>query len=395
MNSSTETTTSPKPDETLRTWIEQDDSMLRIRRLSMLGAKPLDKTALLLGLLAFSTFLTIFFAPLLWNGDFGAVAVLGGLIGLYCLILWFVLRSDLYDEERLTIDDDGVVFETVSSSPKRQKRRELGPPQDLQYKAIRTKNTNSGGRIAFWIGGDTVTFQCDNIDQRNEILVRLGEFLKRYEDRPKGLLVPYKTRSFFVPTDDGFVIDLPSPYSRSTLGEKCLAGLPGLFLGGYFWGRFLWYSPNFLRTCFHYQEIFLPEQAIQMLCIFLGTWLVYAVFVVMLPLLLLNGSYWTRWSIRLDRQTGEVTGLRSSLLGWRRRRSPVNRMRVFRKPRGSILRIFWLPNWFNPEPTWERSGIVFDFDGRKFILPCGSEEEADWLLGLLQNTEIEFIDWTG
>lgn len=379
---------------TPRVRVEQDGSVFRLRKLPLLEVNPEAKWFPLWGMLAFSPLIIIvgvMLAQAIWNGFFAVVAIIVGLEFLQFLIIWPFLRADLYDEERLTIDDDSVVWETISPNPKRRKRRELGQPQDMQFKAVRAKKTTSG-KIAFWIDRVTITFLCDSTIQRDEIIGSLEIFMKRFDDRPRGMLVPFRTRSFFNSTEDGFIIELPSTYSRSSFGDKWAAGLLLLFLGGFWWGKIFWGTPNVVRQCIQFWRLFPPEQAIKMISTFFGVWLFLFLSVFLLPLMLLNRSYWTAWKISMDRGNDEVSATRTSLFGQKRVVASVNRASVYRKKKGSFLRILWLPHWFSPEPTWERDALVFDMEGRLFFLPCGSKEEADWLFPLIRTAGMEVIE---
>ena len=129
-----------------------------------------------------------------------------------------------------------------------------------------------------------------------------------------------------------------------------------------------------------------------MFAITAGCWLIYFFCFVFLPLMSLNRSYWTRWEIRMNREDDEATAFCSSMFGRKRARSPISRWSVCCKPKQSFLRILWLPHWLSPEPMWEQAGLRFCFEGRKFVLPCGSREEADWLISLIQNAGVEVID---
>ena len=301
--------------------------------------------------------------------------------------------ADFYDEDRLTIDENGIVWETISPNPKRVRRKEWGPPQDLQFKAVHAKKSPAG-KIIFWIGMENAQFVCNTDQQREEILTELTRLKEHYSDKPNGILVPFDSRSFFVYTEDGFTIDLPSPYARSSFGERVGVFVLMLFFAGYWWGKIIWETPDVVRQCIQFWQLFPSNQAIHFIVLFTSGWLLLFCLVVLFPLMLLNRSYWTSWKIQGNLHIGEISAVRSSLFGRKKMSSPINRLSISRKPGKSWLRLLWIPYWFDLNPIWERDSLLWSFDGGRLVLPCGSKEEVDWLIQLIRDSKVDVTENT-
>lgn len=371
--------------------IEQDgDDVLRLRYLPLSQLRLMERgewQTLGLVLLVIFVAYTAFLVYLLLRGDYLIFSLLFGSEILELLIFGPYARAEWYDENRLTISDDGAVYETISPH-RSSSRRSLGSSRELQYKLVKHK---SFYKIDFWIGRESVRFACDNKEQAEEIAATLGSFLERFGEQPPSLLVPYKSRSFIRESATEFEIELPSSYARSSLMGKLGNAALLLFFGGYYWyglflagGKFVWLGIQWIQ-----RPAPLPPEMLRLLVLVSVCWFLLFFVLVFLPLMLLNRSYWTAWSIRIHRESGEATGVRHSLFGWKAFASPITRLGIRFKKKASMFRLLWIPHWFDPEPIWERAGLIFDFDGRVLMLPCGSTEEADWLVERLGETGLE------
>lgn len=177
-----------------------------------------------------------------------------------------------------------------------------------------------------------------------------------------------------------------SYYSKQNFTERVMAFFLMVMCGGYYWWQLFWGLPNVIRQCVDFWLLFPAEVALYYTAVLGGTCLIFVMMVVVLPLVVLNGVYWTSWSLRCDLKENEIRVLRSSLFRTKRAAADLSRISVGKKRPLSLLRLFWPPYWSSF--SWGRAALEFDLDGRRFRWPCATEEEADWLLDALEKRRI-------